>query len=80
MWSSENASVTIGCIHRIVISKIEDAKDILSSGLARPQMKYCICSRAINIEGLASNQNVFRDAKLGWLGQEPMPNEDRFKK
>lgn len=77
---SEVARVTTGCIHGVAISKIEEAMVILYSGLVRPQMKYCICSRALNIEGLATNQNVFRGAKLRWLGLEPMPNEERFKK
>ena len=80
LWGSENASDTIGCIHGIVISKIEEAMVILYSGLVRPQMKHCICCRALNIEGLTTNQNVFRGAKLRCLGLEPMPNKDRLKK
>lgn len=77
LWGSEDARVTRDCIHGIVISKIEEAMVILYSGLVRPQMKCCNCSRAHNVEGLATNQNVFKGVKLRWLGLEPMPNEER---
>ena len=43
-------------------------------------MKYHICPRAVNTEGLATLQNVFRGAKLRWLGLVLMANKERFKK
>lgn len=64
LWGSEDIKVTIGCIHGIVISKIEEVMVILYSGLVRPQVKYCILYRAPNVEGLATNKNVFKGAKL----------------
>lgn len=64
LWGSEDVKVTLGCIYGIVISKMEEVIVILHSGLVRPQVKYCILFRVLNIEGVNTNQNVFRGAKL----------------
>ena len=71
LWGSEDTRVTY---------QKQEAIVILYSDLGRPQMKYHICPRAVNTEGLATLQNVFRGAKLRWLDLVLMANEESLRK